>query len=84
VQKGPDAFVVTVIEEPAKDLTVADLLVNSLSLAGVLVLVSIVLGGLAGWILVAWNRRRRPERHHLPPVNPLIADPTAPRTSRVP
>jgi len=84
VQKAPDAFVVTVIEEPADEFTVADLLINSLTLAGVLVLVSIVLGALAGWVLVTWNRRRRPERHHLPPVNPLIADPTARPSSRVP
>lgn len=72
MQNRPDAFVVTVIQEPAKELTVGDVIVGSLGVAGLLVLVSLVLGALVGGFLV-WRHRRRPiDRDHLPPVSPLL------------
>ena len=42
VQKAPDAFIVTVIKEPAKETTVADVIIGSLGIAGLLVLLALV------------------------------------------
>jgi hypothetical protein len=77
-EQPPDAFIVTVIKEPVPQTTVADVIIGSLGLAGVLLLISIALGGFVGMILVRWHRRHPPEGDHLPPVSPLIPDPGAP------
>ena len=79
-----DAFIVTVIKEPVKEMTVADVIVGSLGIAGILVAVSLVLGLLLAAVKVGWNRSHPPERGHLPPVSPLVADPNGPRSSQVP
>ena len=85
MQEQPaDAFIVTVIKEPVPQATVADLIIGSLGLAGVLLLISIALGGIVGMLLVRWHRRHPPGRDHLPPVSPLIPDPDAPPTSPAP
>lgn len=72
MQTRPDAFVVTVIQEPAKELTVGDVIVGSLGVAGVLLVLSLALGAVIGALLV-WRHRRRPlGGDHLPPVSPLL------------
>jgi hypothetical protein len=66
----PKAFVVTVIKEPVKEFTVADLIVGSLGIAGSLLVLALVLGAVAGGALVFWNKRFPANRRHLPPVTP--------------
>ena len=73
-QKPPDAFIVTVIKEPAKEMTVADLIVGSLGIAGSLLALALVLGAVAGAWLVVWNKWRPASRRHLPPVRPGFTD----------
>ena len=80
LQQAPDAFVVTVIKEPERGMTAADLLIGSFGIAGGLFLVALVLGLVAGFILVVWHRLRPPEMHHLPSVSPTIAV-TPPRSN---
>ena len=77
-QQPPPAFIVTVIKEPARQTTIADVIIGSLGLAGALLLISLLLGAFVGLVLVRWHRRHPPESEHLPPVSPLIPDPGAP------
>jgi hypothetical protein len=83
VQKT-DAYMITVIKEPVKETTIADVIIGSLGITGILVAVSLLLGLLVAALRVGWNRSHPPERGHLPPISPLIPDPNAPRSSRVP
>jgi hypothetical protein len=68
----PQSFIVTVVETPAKEITIADVIFGSLGIVGVLVVVALVLGGILSALLVIWNRRHPPEDRHMPPVAPLI------------
>ncbi len=78
----PDAFIVTIQKTPAEELTIKDVVVGSLGVAGVLLLIAIVLGGVLSMLLLGWRRRFPLEANHLPPVSPLIPDPTARPTSQ--
>ena len=73
-EKPPNAFIVTVIKEPVKEMTVADVIVGSLGIAGSLLALALVLGLVAGAWLVIWNKLRPASRHHLPPVRPGFTD----------
>jgi hypothetical protein len=75
-------FVVTIAQEPAEQVTVGDVIIGSLSLAGVLVLLALVLGAVFSLGLVLWNRRHPPEERHLPSVSPLTASPGGPPSSQ--
>lgn len=79
-EKAPDAFVVTVIREPVPEVTVADVIIGSLGIAGSLLALALVLGVLAGGWLVLWNRWRPASRRHLPPVRPSFTDLEIPRS----
>jgi hypothetical protein len=68
-----DAFVVTVIKEPVREMTPADVIIGSLGIAGTLVVLALVLGAIAGGVLVLWNRRFPNTLGHLPPVSPSVA-----------
>jgi hypothetical protein len=83
VQQKPDAFMVTVIKEPAKETTVADVIIGSLGITGLLVLLSLVLAGLLGLILVRMHRRAPFGADRLPPVSPTIPEAQEPESSRV-
>jgi ABC-type phosphate transport system permease subunit len=63
-----DAFVVEIIRPETPEVTVVDLLVSSLGLAGVLALVAVPLGLLAGWWLIRRSKRHRPEADHMPSI----------------
>jgi hypothetical protein len=80
----PEAFIVTVIKEPARQTTIADVIIGSLGLAGLLLLISLVLGCVVGLVLVRWHRSHPPEQEHLPPVSPLIPDPASPPSAPTP
>ena len=80
----PDAFIVTIQKSPAPaaEWTVADVILGSLSTAAMLLLIAIALGGVCSLVLVKWRRRFPIEQNHLPPVSPLIPDPTVRPTSQ--
>jgi hypothetical protein len=61
---------VEIIRPPAEELTVTDLLINSLGLAGVFALAAVPLGLIVGYLLIKWNARRPPEADHMPRVSP--------------
>ena len=79
-QQKPDAFIVTIIKEPQKEVTVPELIIGSLGIAGSLLLLALVLGAVAGVWLVLWNRWRPADRRHLPPVRPGFTDAGLPPT----
>ena len=78
----PDAFIVTIQKTPAEELTIKEVVLGSLGVAGMLLLVAIVLGGVLSVLLLSWRRRFPLEADHLPPVSPLIPDPRARPTSQ--
>jgi hypothetical protein len=81
VQK-PDAYMVTVIRAPEPEMTVGDLIIGSLGLAGTLLVVSLALGVLAGAVLVVWHRLRPAPWRPMPPVSPSIPESDLPQSSR--
>ena len=70
----PDAFIVTVIKEPPKETTLADVIVGSLGITGLLVLLALFLGVIVAVVPVQVESaaRRRPA---LPPVTPTVSEP---------
>lgn len=74
----PNAFVVTVIKEPAPEISYGDVILAAFGVTGVLVLISLVLAGCLAFVLVRWRRLHPPERDHLPSVSPFITDPGPP------
>ena len=79
-----DAFIVSVIREPADEITVPELILGSLGIAGSLLILALALGAVAGGVLVVWHRVRPASRNHLPPVSPSFTDvsPTPPSPPR--
>jgi hypothetical protein len=71
VQK-PDAYFVTIIRPPERELTVGDVIIGSLGMAGTLLLVSLALGAVAGAVLVVWHRLWPTPWRPMPPVSPSI------------
>jgi hypothetical protein len=76
--QGSEPFIVTVVTEPAHSTTLRDVILGSLGLAGVLLVIGALLGGIIALGLILWNRRHPPEADHLPSVTPLT-----PPTSQV-
>jgi ABC-type phosphate transport system permease subunit len=72
--QDPEPFIVTVTREPARALTLGDVILGSLGLVGVMLLASVLLGACVALLLVKWHRRHPPEDDHLPPVSPLVPD----------
>jgi hypothetical protein len=75
VQQPPEAFVVTVVETPADEITIGDVIFGSFGIVGLLVTLALVLGGLMSLLLVLWNRRHPPEANHMPSVAQLSETP---------
>ena len=71
-------FVVTIVQKPAPQTTLADVLLASLGVVGVSILAAAALGAVVAYLLVLWNRRHPPEADHLPPISPLVPDPGRP------
>jgi hypothetical protein len=76
-----DAFVVTVIKEPAREVTFGDVILSALGVTGVLVILSLVLAGVMAFVLVRWRRRHPPEADHPPSISPLIPEQPPPPSS---
>ena len=71
---------VEIIRPPAEEQTIADLLVNSLGLAGAFAVAAIPLGLVVGYLMIKWHARRPPEADHMPHISPSIelAEPSPP------
>lgn len=65
------AIIVRLVEEPAQEMTVADVIVGALGVAGVLTLAAVVLGLALGWLLIVRSRRRGVESEHPPSIHPF-------------
>jgi ABC-type Fe3+ transport system permease subunit len=61
-------MIVTLVEKATPQTDYGDVIVGSLSLAGVLGIGAMLLGGVMAFILVHWNRRHRPEQDHMPQI----------------
>ncbi|MDQ3171875.1 MAG: hypothetical protein M3Q55_17210 [Acidobacteriota bacterium] len=61
------AFIVRLIEEPAPEVTVADVIIGSLGVAGAMTLAAVVLGLLFGGLLILRSRRRVTQHDDAPP-----------------
>ena len=66
------------IEEPTPEVTVADVIIGSLGVAGAMTLAAVVLGLVLGWLLILRSRRRAglhdddpPSIHPFNPSSPL-------------
>jgi hypothetical protein len=66
VQEGP--IFVRVAPQTRQEPTVADVLIGSFGLTGVLVLFSLVLAGLFAVVLIRRNKRRPPELDRPPSI----------------
>jgi hypothetical protein len=66
VQQQPKPIIVQVVQEPVESTTVADVLIGSLGLTGVLLLTALVLGAILGCILIGIKKLRA--RYNLEPV----------------
>lgn len=66
------AFIVRIVEQPAAEVTVADVILGALGIAGVMTLAAILLGGVLGWLLIVRSRRRGvQEDEHPPSIHPF-------------
>jgi hypothetical protein len=75
---------VTVIRPPEPGMTVADLLIGSLGLAGTLLVCSLALGVVAGAALVVWHRVRPTPWRPMPPVSPSMSGADVPPSNPTP
>jgi ABC-type phosphate transport system permease subunit len=69
-------MIVTIVPQPDKGMSFADVIVGSFSITAIAIVVAGVLGVILAYILIRWHRRHPPEGDHLPSINPLIAGPT--------
>ena len=81
--QNPEPYIVRVVREPAaQETTVGDVILGALGLTGVLLLIALALGALLAFVLVRWHHRHPPERDHLPPISPLVANSNSPPSSQ--
>ena len=83
MQKAPDAFIVTVIKEPERELTVGDVIIGSLGVAGALLVLALALGVVVGVGLVIWHRWRPSNWRPMPPVSPSWSGGDGPPSSPI-
>jgi len=58
VQERNDPIMVRVVEQPVKETTIADVIVGSLGLVGVLLLAALLLGAVLGGAMVFYKKLR--------------------------
>jgi hypothetical protein len=79
----PQTFVVTVVPEtPAAETTIADVLIGSLGVVGLLLVIALCLGVLMAAVRLGWNRLHPADEDHLPSVTPFTAQSGIPPSSR--
>ena len=69
--QGEGAFIVRLVEQPAREITVVDVIVGSLGIAGLMTLAAVALGAALGWIFIVRSRRRGIEQEHPPSIHPF-------------
>jgi ABC-type phosphate transport system permease subunit len=69
VQQNPQPFIINLPQQPAEHSSLADVVVGSLGITGLLVLTALVLGVVVAFVLVQWHRRHPPDRDHMPSVS---------------
>lgn len=65
------AFIVRLVETPVEEVTVADVIIGALGVAGAMTLAAVLLGLALGWLLIVRSRRRGVEREHPPSIHPF-------------
>lgn len=63
-----DAIMVKLVEQPAPEVTVGDVIIGSLGIAGLMTLSAVVLGVVVGWLLIRRSRNRGIEQEHPPSI----------------
>lgn len=82
LQQTDGAFIVRLVEEPAKEVTVGDVILGALGVAGVMTLAAIALGALFGWLLILRSRRRGMQQDEQPPsIHPFNPAPPLSKTT---
>jgi ABC-type dipeptide/oligopeptide/nickel transport system permease component len=81
-EQPPPSIIVTVVQEPVREQTVADVIIGALGVAGVLVVLALLLSLVVGLVLVVWNRWFRPEADHLPSITSTPAEASLPPSSQ--
>ena len=62
------ALIVKLVEQPAPEVTVGDVIIGSLGIAGLMTLTAVVLGLGVGWLLIRRSRNRGIEQEHPPSI----------------
>jgi hypothetical protein len=75
--QDPKPLIITLQPQPSDATSLADVIVGSLGIAGVLVLFAAALGGLVAIGLIYRHRRHRPEDDRLPSISPVVSPPSS-------
>lgn len=75
------AFIVRLVEQPAAEVTVADVIAGALGVAGLMTLAAIVLGAVLGWLLILRSRRDVQRGEHPPSIHPFNPAPPLSKTT---
>ncbi|MEX2273505.1 MAG: hypothetical protein WD690_18700 [Vicinamibacterales bacterium] len=62
------AHIVRLVEQPAPEITVVDVIVGALGIAGVMTLAAVALGAVLGWLFILRSRRHGIEQEHPPSI----------------
>ncbi len=65
------AHIVRLVEQPAPRVTVVDVIVGALGIAGAMTLTAVILGAALGWLFIVRSRRRGIEAEHPPSIHPF-------------
>ena len=67
--QNPQPFIINLPQQPAESTSLADVVVGSLGITGLLILLALVLGAIVAFVLVQWHRRHPPDADHMPSVS---------------
>ena len=62
-------FIINLPAKPTESTSLADVVIGSLGITGLLILLAIVLGAVVAFVLVQWHRRHPPDEDHMPSVS---------------
>ena len=65
------AIIVKLVEQPVDEITVADVILGSLGIVGLMTLAAVVLGVAVGLVLIRRSRSRGIEHEHPPSIQVL-------------